>query len=151
MKTNKIWSQCTNLLSNMTALRRNKKINEIWRNIIRDCQKITFVMLNGFCPLSNPPPPPPPSPLFLLDNIKMDRIPTKIKWKIHDTWPVHIVFQVLKVRLIKICRIRATRSFISCCFLFLRPASTAKLYRHMFIASATFNLSWRRKFSLEGS
>ena len=57
MKTNKIWSQCTNLLSNMTALRRNKKINEIWRNIIRDCQKITFVMLNGFCPLSNPPPP----------------------------------------------------------------------------------------------
>ena len=38
-------------------------------------------MLNGFCPLSKKKQKP--SPLFLTDNIKMDKIPTKIKWKIH--------------------------------------------------------------------
>ena len=30
-----------------------------------------------------PCPPPPPQPLFLMDNIKMDGIQIKIKWKIH--------------------------------------------------------------------
>ena len=39
--------------------------------------QITFVTLNGFCLLSNKPPTP--YPLFLMGNIKMDRIPTKIK------------------------------------------------------------------------
>ena len=29
--------------------------------MLRDCQEITFVMLNGFCLLSNTPPFPPPS------------------------------------------------------------------------------------------
>ena len=35
--------------------------------MLRDCQQITFVMLNGFCLLSKPapPPPPPPPPLHL--------------------------------------------------------------------------------------
>ena len=46
----------------------------------RDCLQITFVMLNRFCPLSNPPPPS--HPLFLMDNIKMDRMQTQIKCKI---------------------------------------------------------------------
>ena len=45
----------------------------------------------------------PPTPLFLTDNIKMDRIPTKIIWKIHA--PFYFVFQVLKVHLSKICKI----------------------------------------------
>ena len=48
-----------------------------WSN---NCRQITFVTLNGFCPLSNILPP---FPLLLTDNIKMDRIPTKIKCKIH--------------------------------------------------------------------
>ena len=47
---------------------------------------------------------------------KMDRTPTKIKWKIHS-YLFYIVFQVLKVLLIKICKIpTTTRSFISFCF-----------------------------------
>ena len=46
----------------------------------------------------------PMSPLFLMDNIKMDRIPTKFKWKI-NTCPFYILFQVLKVIFIKICKI----------------------------------------------
>ena len=44
-----------------------------------------------------------PNPLFLTDNIKIDRIPTKLKWK---TCPFYIVFQVLKVLLIKLCKIQ---------------------------------------------
>ena len=48
-----------------------------WQQKLRECRQITFVTLNGFCPLN------PPTPLFLTDNIKMDRIPTKIKCKIH--------------------------------------------------------------------
>ena len=44
--------------------------------LLWDCQQITLVMLNGFCPLSKPPPPL--LPLFLMDKIKMDGIPTKI-------------------------------------------------------------------------
>ena len=57
------------------------------RRYIRDCRQITFVTFNGFCPLSKHPTPPPTttttSPLFLTDNIKVDRIPAKIKCKIH--------------------------------------------------------------------
>ena len=51
------------------------------RTKFRDCQQITFVTLNGFCPLRKKKKKKP-SPLFLTDNIKMDKIPTKIKWKI---------------------------------------------------------------------
>ena len=43
---------------------------------VRDCRQITFVTLKRFSPLSKPPCP---HPLFLTNNIKMDRIPTKIK------------------------------------------------------------------------
>ena len=42
---------------------------------LRDCQQITFIMLNRFCQLSKKKP----TPLFLTDNIKMDRIPAKIR------------------------------------------------------------------------
>ena len=46
---------------------------------LRDCQQLTSIMLNKFCLLSQTP-----NPLFLTDNTKIDGIPTKIKWKIHD-------------------------------------------------------------------
>ena len=39
---------------------------------------------------------PSPYPVFLMDNIKMDTISTKIKWEIH-VLAFYIVFQVLKV------------------------------------------------------
>ena len=54
---------------------------------------ITFVTLNGFCPLSKKSP----TPLFPADNIKMNRILTKI---------FSIVFRVLKVLLIKNCKMQ---------------------------------------------
>ena len=43
----------------------------------RDGQQITFVKLNGFCQLRKNSL----TPLFLMDNIKMDSIPTKINRK----------------------------------------------------------------------
>ena len=49
--------------------------------IFCDCQQITFVKLNGLCPLNKyslSPIPAAPS-LFLTGNIKMDRMPTKVK------------------------------------------------------------------------
>ena len=42
---------------------------------VRDCRHIAFVTLNGFCLLSKKKT----HLLFLTDNIKMDRIPAKIK------------------------------------------------------------------------
>ena len=44
-----------------------------------------------------------PPPLFLTDNIKMDNIPTKIKWKIHALFKLYFKF-ILKVLLRKICK-----------------------------------------------
>ena len=57
--------------------------------IVRDCRQITFVTLNRFCPLSKKPS----SPLFLMDNIKIDRIPTEIKSKIHTFFTLHFKFE----------------------------------------------------------
>ena len=44
-----------------------------------DCRQITFVTLNGFCPLSKTSP----TRMSLTDNIKMKRIPNKIRWKMN--------------------------------------------------------------------
>ena len=51
----------------------------------RDCRQITFVTLNGFCPLSYPAPLLPPSPpsTVLNGQYQNRRIPTKIKCKIY--------------------------------------------------------------------
>ena len=38
----------------------------------------------------------PPHPLFLTDRIKIDGIPTKIKWKIHTCLFTLYIFEVLK-------------------------------------------------------
>ena len=63
---------------------------------LRDCQQITFIMLNRFCSLSKLSPPPLS---LLMNKTKLDGIPSKIKWKMHVFW--YIVFQVLKLLLIK--------------------------------------------------
>ena len=44
-------------------------------SLVTDGRQITFVTLNGFCPLTVKQKNA--TPLFLTDNIKMDRIPTK--------------------------------------------------------------------------
>ena len=73
------------------------KIITYFLQVFSGCRQITFITLNGFCLSNNPP-----SPLFLTDNIKMDRILTNI---------FHNVFQVLKVVLIKICKIQSQDLF----------------------------------------
>ena len=54
---------------------------------LRNPQQITFVMLNRFWSLSKKPL----ISLFLMDNIKLDGMPTKIKLSL-----LYIVFQVLR-------------------------------------------------------
>ena len=49
-------------------------IRTYFLQILRDCRQITFVKLNGFCLLSKKNP----TPLFLTENIKMERILTKL-------------------------------------------------------------------------
>ena len=83
--------------------------NNLENSLIRDRQQITFITLNGFCLLSKNLPP-----LFLIDMINVDKIPTKTIWKVHTLF--HIVFQVLKVFLIKV---QGTSSFISCFIIFI--------------------------------
>ena len=50
----------------------------------RDHRQITFVMLNMFNLLRKIS-----HPLFLMDNIKRDGIPSKIKWKIHASFTLY--------------------------------------------------------------
>ena len=69
-------------------------IRTYFLQVLRAGRQITFVKLNGFCPLSKKNP----TPLFLVDNIKMDGILTKI---------FSIVFRVLKVLFIKNCKIQS--------------------------------------------
>ena len=64
---------------------------------------VTWVWIppfNRFFLLSKPPPPL--HPLFLTDNIKMDRIPVKIKWKIHCY--LHCISSFEGNSWIKICK-----------------------------------------------
>ena len=60
----------TKLLGVYIIYKKSHTLNEV-----RDCQQITFVTLNGFCPLNKKDP----SPLFLTDNIKTNGIPTKME------------------------------------------------------------------------
>ena len=83
--------------------------------------------------IKQPPPPPtkPPSPtLFLTDNINMDRIPIKIKWKIHALFTSFEVFQVFKVLLIKICKIQPPDLYF---LLFLLALTSADIIFHKFL------------------
>ena len=55
---------------------RENTVNQRFSSRCTGCQQITFVVLNRFSLLSNPLPP---SSMFLMNNIKMDKIPTKMK------------------------------------------------------------------------
>ena len=59
-------------------LRKLKHFKENYKPLFRDHQQITFVTLNGFCPLIKNTPPYPHR-LFLTDNVKPDGIPTETK------------------------------------------------------------------------
>ena len=83
------------------------RVNELRITVymVRDCRQITFVMLNGLCPLSKTPitPPPPPS-LTVLNGQYYDGLNTKQN-QMKNTPTFCTVFQVLKVPLIKTCKI----------------------------------------------
>ena len=106
--------------------------------ILRDCRQITFVLLNGFCPLSKKKTH---SPLLLTDKIKMDRIRTKIKWKIHTLF---ILFEGLKVLLLIICKMQPLN------LLFLLDLFHVRFYisRYHFslVFRALYSVIWKKYF-----
>ena len=76
------------LLNHLNDSQKRLVFNSIIKpQLSRDCQQITSVMLNEFGPFRNPP-----LLLFLMDNIKLGGIPSKIKWKIHACFREYFTF-----------------------------------------------------------
>ena len=98
---------------------------------VRDCRQMTFDMFCGLkkCPL-------PQRPLFLTDNIKMNRTRTKIKRKIHA---LYITFQVLQVILIKICKIQTPDLLLLVIFIsfYISRYLLSPIFR------TSFNILWK--------
>ena len=74
-----------------------------------------------------------PLPLFLTNNIKMDRILTKI---------FYIVFQVLKVLLIRICKIHS----LDLLFLVVFISFYISRYHFSQVFRTSFNIIWKKYF-----
>ena len=66
---------------------------------LSNCQQITFIMLNRFCLLSKPPPP------LFLNRQNQDGWNTNQN-QMKNTHSFYIVFEVLKVLYIIICKIQ---------------------------------------------
>ena len=100
-------------------------IRTYFLQVLRDCWQIIFVTFNGFCPFKQKKP----TPLFLTDNIKMDRILTKI---------FYIVLQVLKTQSVDLLFVVFMSFYIS-------------RYHFSQAFRTSFNIIWkkdfRRKFS----
>ena len=96
--------------------------------VLRNCRQITFIKLNRFYLLSLEN-----HPLFLADNIKMDRILTKIFCN---------VFQVWKVLLIKVCKIQSLD------LLFVVDFIGFYISRYHFsqVFRTSFNIIWKKDF-----
>ena len=86
-------------------------------------------MLNRFCQLSKINP----TPLFLMDNIKMDRILAKI---------FYIVFQILKVLLMKIFKIQS----VDLLFLIAFISFYISRYHFSQVFRTSFNIIWKKDF-----
>ena len=101
------------------------------------------LLTNNFCPLnifwlSKKPLHPTPS-LFLTYNIKLDKMPTKTKWKIQACFILYFkFFEGTSVESYKIYT--ATSSFISCFTSVFISADI--IFLQLFRAS--FNIIWKR-------
>ena len=125
--------------------KKKKNLRRFCLNLqIRDCRQIIFVALNGFCPPVSLPNPPPPT-LHVLNEHYQDGKNTKKSMK--NTCPFYIVFQVLKVRLIKVCKIQAPD------LLFLVVFISFYISRYHFsqIFRTSFNIVWKKDFRHEFS
>ena len=83
---------------------------------------------------------------ILIGNIKLDRIPTKIKRKIHaqkkNTCSFYTVFQVLEVLLIKICKIQP----LDLLFLVIFISFYINRYHFSQIFKTSFSIIWKKDF-----
>ena len=112
-----------------------------WKNLrrfclnleLRDCRQKTFAALNGFCPLSRTPPP------SVLNEHYQDGKNTNQN-QMKNTCPFYIVFQVLKVCLIKVCKIQPPD------LLFLVVFISFYISRYHFsqIFKTSLNIIWKK-------
>ena len=107
---------------------------------IRDCQQITFIMLNRFCLLSKKNPPP------VLNRQYQSGYNTNQN-QIKNACPFYIVFQVLEVLLIKICWIQPPDPLFHVVFI------SFYISRHHFseVFRTSFNISFPKKRFLSWS
>ena len=89
-------------------------------------------MLNRFWTLSKSPL----TPLFLTDNIKLDGIPTKIKWKIQASFTFYFKFWVFMWK-----DIRCSYQFFY--FLFYISSYISR-YHVLQLFETSFNITWKR-------
>ena len=106
-------------------------IRTYFPQVLRDCGQLTFVTLNGFCLLSKKNANK--TPLFLMNNIKTDRILTNI---------FYIVFQVLKVLLIKICKIESLDLLVLVVFI----SFYISRYHFSQVFRTSFKIIWKKDF-----
>ena len=105
--------------------------------LVRDHWQITFITLNRFCALIKRKP----TSLFFIDNIKLDGVPTKIKWKIHT-----FLYFKFKVHLIKIYKIQPPDLlFIVVLHYFFSRYHFSQIFR------TSFNIIWKNNFRQEFS
>ena len=94
-------------------------------------------MLNGFCLLSNPP-----STTLALNRECHDTYNTN-QYQMKNTCPFYILFQVLKVLLIKICKIHLADLLFLVVFISFY-ISRYQFFLQMFRTS--FNIIWKKDF-----
>ena len=94
---------------------------------VRDCQQITFAMLTRFYLLSKNP--------------KMNRIPSKIKWKIHALFTLYFKFW----------RYFLYSHHIFYFLLFLLAFTSVDIFRTSQIFRTSFNIIWKKRFLLQMS
>ena len=112
---------------------------------LRDPQQITFIMLNRFWALSKKSnTSPSPHMVFLMHNIKLDGMPTKIKLKIQACFTLY--FKFWEGTSVKCFQIQATSSFISC-FTSAFISADIIFYNFLELHSTLSEKDFCRKFS----
>ena len=98
--------------------------------LLGDRRQITFVTLDGFCPLSNSPLPPHPPSLSLTDNVKLIKYQPKLDEE--STSVSHCI-----------------SSFQDAPYKKLEDATTSSIICYCFTSSSAFRFNYTQQFLLQ--